>query len=102
MALGASFQMKRKVRGFVFVDAEPGKEREIANRLMELDEVKEAHVVPGEHDLMIVLEIEREIIARTSEKLMKFVTDVIRATKGVRDTETIMPMFSLTKFQESV
>ncbi len=91
------FEMRRKARGFVLVDVEPGREREIAEKLMEYEEVKEAHVTPGEHDLIVVLEVEREIITPPSEKIGKFVTDVISKIEGIQNTITIIPSISLTK-----
>ncbi len=96
----AFFEMRRKARGFVLVDVEPGKEREIAEKLIGYDEVKEVHVTPGEHDLMVVLEVEREIIAHPSEKMGRFVTDVISKIEGIQNTITIIPSISLAKSQE--
>jgi len=93
----AFFEMRRKARGFVIIDVEPGKEREIAEKLMEYGEVKEVHVTPGEHDLIVVLEMEREIITPPSEKMGRFVTDVISKIEGIQNTITITPSISLAK-----
>jgi DNA-binding Lrp family transcriptional regulator len=97
----SSFEMRRKARGFVLLDVKPGMEREIAEKLMEFSEVKETHVIPGQHDLLVVLEIERELITPPSEKIMNFVTELSDKIEGIQNTVTIVPTVSLTKFRES-
>ena len=96
-----AFEMRRKARAFVLVDTEPGKEEEVLKKLIELDEVKEGHIVPGEHDIILILEFERELIAPVEEKIMRFVTSKVATAEGVKDTHTIIPSYSLTKWIRS-
>jgi len=92
--------MKGKHRAFVFVDVAPGKDRRILDKLLEYDEVIEAHIITGQYDVLAVLEFElygKEIFASFQETASKFVVEKIRKLKDVNDTNTIIPTFSLTK-----
>jgi DNA-binding Lrp family transcriptional regulator len=103
-------EMKRKARTFVLIKAEPRKEKEIMEKLLKLDEVKEVHVIAGEMDLIAVLETRIEPVVGvletvripSSKKVVEFIMNKILSIKGVQDTETMMPVFSKTKFLESV
>lgn len=93
-------EMKRMSRAFVLVDVAKGKERNVMDDLLQHEEVIEAHMIPGKHDILAVLQIKREIIAPSHDKLMD-ILDRIRGTSGVLDTETIEPTFSKTKLEEA-
>lgn len=95
--------MKGKHRAFVFVDVAPGKDRKVLERLLKYDEVIEAHLIPGQYDVLAVLEFElygREIFASAQEMISKFVIEKIRKLRNVEDTNTIYPSFSVTKRAE--
>lgn len=94
--------MKRGVRAFVLVKAKPGSEKDIAEKLLRYDEVKETHLITGKWDLMTVLEVPKDIVAPSQEKVVQFVLDKVGKIKGVLDTSTIVAEFSRTKFTESV
>ncbi len=49
---------------------------------------------------MVVLEVEREIITPPSEKMGRFVTDVISKIEGIQNTITIIPSISIVKSQK--
>lgn len=92
--------MKGKHRAFVFVDVAPGKDRRVLDKLLEYDEVVEAHVITGQYDVLAVLEFElygKEVFASFQETASKFVVERIRRLKDVNDTNTIIPTLSLTK-----
>jgi DNA-binding Lrp family transcriptional regulator len=93
-------EMSRKARAFVLLAVDLGKEEKVMEKLLKFDEVKEAHVIPGEKDLMIVLETEREIIVPNSTRISDFVTNKIARIPGVLDTETILPTKSKIKSPE--
>ena len=95
--------MKGRHRAFVFVDVEPGKDEKLLKRLLEYDEVLEAHIITGQYDLLVVLEFElygREIFSSFQETASKFVVEKIRNLREVRDTNTIIPTYSATKRPE--
>jgi len=96
-------EMKGRHKAFVFVDVTPGKERRVLEKLLKYDEVIEAHLIPGQYDVLAVLEFELyglQIYASAQETISKFVTEKIRTLKDVRDTNTIYPSFSVTKRAE--
>ena len=93
-------EMKRRARAFVLIETEPGKEKEIMEKLLKLDEVQEAHIYSGEMDLIVVLETEREIIVPSSKRIADVVIDKIQKINGIQDTETIIPTYSKTKWTE--
>lgn len=94
--------MKKYVRAFVLVKAKAGRERHIAEKLLGYDEVKETHLITGEWDIMTVLEVQKDIVAPSQDKVVRFVLDKVSRIKGVLDTNTIVAEFSQTKFPEAV
>jgi len=93
-------EMKRKVRAFVLVETEPGKEKEVMEKLLKYEEVKEVHIYSGEMDLFVVLETERDMLVPSSKKVADLVIDKIQSIKAIQDTETIIPTYSKTKWSE--
>ena len=93
-------EVRGKYKAFVFIDVNPGKDRKVLENLMKHDEVVEAHLIPGQYDVLVVLEFElygRTIFASAQETVSKFVIEKIRKLRDVRDTNTIYPTFSVTK-----
>lgn len=93
-------EMKRMTRAFILIEVTPGKERNVVDKLLEHEQVVEAHVITGKHDILAVLQVEREIAVPDADRVM-LVLDKIRRTPEVLDTETILPVFSKTKFEEA-
>ncbi len=81
-------------KAFVLLQADTGHAKEVAERLMRLDEVKETHIIAGEWDLLTVIEAEREIVSPTDERVLSVVLDKITKIPHVRRTNTIIPSFS--------
>ncbi len=90
-------ELRRKARAFVLVSTKPGAEVGVAQRLLTYPEVVEAHVIPGEYDVLAVLEIRRDIVAPSSEEIMDFVINTVAKMDGVEDTHTIIPSHSWSK-----
>ena len=93
-------EMKRKARTFVLIETDPGKEKEVMEKLLEFDEVKEVHIYSGEMDLIAVLETDREILVPNSKKVTDFVMDKIQGISEIQDTETLIPTYSKTKWSQ--
>jgi DNA-binding Lrp family transcriptional regulator len=91
-------EMTRKARAFVLIETDPGKEKEVMEKLLQFDEVKEVHIYSGEMDIIAVLETEREIVVPSSKKIADFVIDKIQKISAIQDTETIIPTYSKTKW----
>ncbi|HXW37990.1 MAG TPA: Lrp/AsnC ligand binding domain-containing protein [Nitrososphaerales archaeon] len=89
--------MARYQKAFVLLKVDPGYEKDVVEDLMKLDEVKEVHIVPGEWDLLAVVEAEREVVLPSDEKVYNLVMEKIEKTKHVRDTNTMVSHFSRTK-----
>lgn len=92
-------EMKHESRAFVYIDAKPGKEKKIVEKLLEHDEVIEAHIIVGQeaYDVLILLRIEREIYESPTKTVGEFVIENIRKLGDVRETNTIIPAFSFSK-----
>jgi len=97
-----TLEMKRKARAFVLIETTPGMEKKVMEDVLKLDEVKEAHIYSGEMDIIVVLEVEREIVVPGSQKISDLVIDKIQHIDGVQDTETLIPTYSKTKWPEAV
>jgi len=92
-------EMKGKYTVFVFVDTIPGKDRTVLEKLLKYDEIVEVHLISGQYDLLAVLEIELhgKAIFTTVQEVTQKLIEKIRNLSGVRDTNTIVPFFSVTK-----
>ena len=87
----------RYQKAFVLLKVEPGHEEEVIDSLLKLDEVKEVHVVPGEWDVLAVIQAEKEVVSPGDEKVYKLVMGKIGKIKHVRDTNTMVSHFSRIK-----
>ncbi|RLG91662.1 MAG: hypothetical protein DRO36_03745 [Candidatus Hecatellales archaeon] len=79
------------VKAFVFVEVEPGKEKNIMRKIFELKNVREVHFIPGKADILTILEVEKGIVTPHPEKILEIVLNDIRGIRGVKDTETLVP-----------
>lgn len=94
--------MRGEYTGFVFVDAAPGKDEAVLEEILEHEEVIEAHLISDQHDILAVLEIAlhgKPVFSTVQEVAQKSIRK-IRKISGVRDTNTIVPFFSVTKRAE--
>ena len=87
----------RPQKAFVLIKTDPGRERDVADKLGKLADVKEVHIITGEWDILAVIETEREIVLPTDEKVLELVMDKITTLPYLRDTNTIIPSFSKYK-----
>jgi len=86
--------MKKLQKAFVLVKTDPGREREVADKIFKLSEVKEVHIITGEWDILAVIETERELILTTDEKVLGLIMDKITTIPHLQDTNTMIPSFS--------
>jgi DNA-binding Lrp family transcriptional regulator len=81
------------LRSFILIKTQPGSEQKIQDRLKELPEVHEIHLITGKFDLLVTLESsETELDPR--QKVAQLVLDTVRKGGGVLDTRTIIPIDS--------
>ena len=84
-------------KAFVLIKTDPGRERDVADRLAKLPEVKEIHIITGEWDILAVIETEKELILPSDEKVLELVMDKITTLPHLQDTNTMIPSFSKYK-----
>ena len=84
-------------KAFILIKAAPGHEREVVDDLMKIEEVQEAHVVPGEWDVLAVVNSQKEIVVPSDQKVYSLVMDKIVKIKHVQDTNTMVSQFSKTR-----
>ena len=84
-------------KAFVLVKADPGHEKNVVKNLMKIKEVKEAHVIPGEWDLMVILNIPKDIVVPGDQKVYNLVMEQITKIKHVQDTNTMVSQYSESK-----
>ncbi len=89
--------MPRFQKAFILLKVQPGHEKKVMDDLLKLPDVKEVHVVPGEWDLLAMVEIEREIVSPSDRKVYSLVMDSIEKIKHIQDTNTMVSQFSKSR-----
>lgn len=94
--------MKGTFTIFVFVDTDPGEDQTVLENLLKFDEVVEVHTISGQYDLLAVLEIDLhgKPLFSSVQELANEIVVKIRKLGGVRDTNTMVPFYSVTKRTE--
>ncbi len=69
--------------GFVLISVEPGREREVFQELVQVEEVVDVHLLFGEYDLIARLE------ADTYDAIGDAVVNKVRKVPGVISTKTL-------------
>ena len=86
------------IKGFIFIAAKTGTEKDLADALFKIPEILETHLIVGDYDLLAVLGVEDDIPARfPAEKMISILTEKIRTMDYVKDTSTIMSVQSQIK-----
>ncbi len=89
--------MRTVARAFLLINVVAGKEDTIVNKLLKIKEIREVHIVPGDYDLMVVIEVERDFLKPDSEKFAEIVKEKVRRIVGVSQTMTLIPITSKIK-----
>jgi DNA-binding Lrp family transcriptional regulator len=80
---GCDLHGERGMRfAYILINVERGRVREVANQLIELEEVSEVHSISGPHDLIA------KIMVPTYDDLGEAIPEKIHHIQGIRDTET--------------
>jgi DNA-binding Lrp family transcriptional regulator len=67
---------------YVLINVERGCVHDVANQLIELEEVSEVHSISGPHDLIA------KVMVPTYDDLGATIPEKIHRMQGIRDTET--------------
>ena len=72
------------VFAYVLVRADAGKEREILSKVKDFSEIKDVHMIYGEWDVIIKIEV------KNVESITSFVVDKLRGIDAVKLTSTMI------------
>lgn len=89
--------MPKFQKAFVLLKVSPGHEKDVIDDLLKIDDVQEVHVVPGEWDLLAVVNSQKEIVVPSDEKVYRLVMDKVGKVKHIQDTNTMVSQFSKSK-----
>lgn len=84
-------------KAFVLLKASPGHEEDVIDELMAIPEVTEAHIVPGDWDILAVLNVQKVMLSPSDETVYSLIMRRISKIKHVQDTNTMVSHFSKTK-----
>jgi len=87
------------VRGFVFIQSDSGKEKDLMTRLLTLPEVVGVHLLFGKADVLAEVEVEKSFVNPPPQRIANLVETKIGKFQGVRDTDTYVPVDSITKLK---
>jgi DNA-binding Lrp family transcriptional regulator len=92
-------EMKGSYRAFVRLGTVPGQDEDVVKRLLKFKEVLEVHFISGDYDLLAVVEVSLhgKTIFTPIQEITQFIIQKIRKVDGIRVTNTILPLRSLTK-----
>ena len=88
--------LPRTVKAFELIRAQTGKEDVLMARLMKLPQIREAHLLAGDWDVVAALAFDEAPID-PRENMVDLVTGKIRKMPLVRDTNTIVPAISMMR-----
>ncbi len=89
--------IRSTARAFLLINVVTGKEDIIMEKLLKLKEIREVHLVPGDYDILAVIEVETGLIKPAPEKLAEIVKGKVRKIAGVSHTMTLIPLISKVK-----
>ncbi len=72
------------ITAYLLLIIESGKDEIAMNKLLETDEVKEAHIVYGQYDLIAKLRV------KNIQKLEDFILKQVRRIKEIKETSTLI------------
>jgi len=94
-------EMKREITVFILMSVQAKKESKLIDRLYELKEVKEIYSVHGDVDLLVKVDLTRDLLSSDAEIISQFVQEKVRQISGINSTNTLIPGFSRIKRPEA-
>lgn len=86
--------MLREITAFVLIKIETKNEQQILSKIFSLEEVREAHTVHGEIDILVKIVLTRDLLTSDAETIGRFVQDKIRKIPGILSSQTLIPSSS--------
>jgi DNA-binding Lrp family transcriptional regulator len=90
-------EMKSGLTVFILMCLQTSKEIKLIEKLYALDEVKEIYSVHGDVDLLVKVELIRDLLSSDAEVVSQFVHERVRQLPGIISTNTLIPGFSRIK-----
>jgi len=94
-----TFTDRQTIKAFVFIQCEAGKEKELMNKLLQLPEISGVHLLFGKADILTELDAEKSFVHPPPQHIASLVQTKISRLSGVHDTDTYVPLESITKNQ---
>ena len=90
-------EMKKRITFFILMNLQTNKEKKLIEKIYALEEVKEIYWVHGDVDLLVKVELTRDLISSDAEVISQFVHERVRHLPGIISTNTLIPGFSKIK-----
>ena len=90
-------EMHRGITAFILMNVQAKRETRIVEKLFDLEEVREIHSVHGDVDLLVKVQLTRDLLSSDAEMISQFVHEKVRQLTGVVSTKTLIPGFSKNK-----
>lgn len=90
-------EMRRGIVTFILMNVEARHEDRLLEKLFALPEVVEVHSVHGAVDMLVKLELTRDLLTSDAEVIGQFISEKVRKLPGVRSTQTLIPGISRVK-----
>jgi len=83
------------LKAFVLIKTKIGIEKEVAEKLFEIPEIHEVHMIIGDYDLLAVMDAKDEDVTRfPAERIVETLTEKIRKMENILETKTVIPTYS--------
>ena len=93
-------EMKRGITVFILMNVQAKKEIKLMEKIYELEPVREIHSVHGDVDILVKVELTRDLLTSDAEIISQFVHEKVRQLPGVSSTTTLIPGISKIKGPE--
>lgn len=90
-------EMKQGITVFILMKLQAKKEMKLIEKLYALEEVREIYSVHGDVDLLVKVELTRDLLSSDAESISQFVHEKVRQLPGIISTNTLIPGFSKIK-----
>jgi len=90
-------EMKQGITVFILMNLQTNKGMKLIEKLYALDEVKEIYSMHGDVDLLVKVELTRDLLSSDAEVISQFVHEKVRQLPGIISTNTLIPGFSKIK-----
>jgi DNA-binding Lrp family transcriptional regulator len=95
-------EMKHGITVFILMSVQAKKEIKLLEKIYELEPVREIHSVHGDVDMLVKVELTRDLLSSDAEVISQFVHEKIRQLPGVISTTTLIPGISKVKESEDL